>query len=182
MPKEIERQFVVNDTHPEWLRIKDSLPKKRLAQATIHRGDGNKLRVRVIEDLQTGEKSAHFAFKVQKKSKRTEPNIRDEFEWEVPLRVALYIMIGHIEVHKLRHEYVHTDGHVWEVDEYEGTNAGITIADLELQSLDETFTVPEWIGQETTKNKKITNNSFSNHPFLNWTEKEKNEFKALKKR
>jgi adenylate cyclase len=182
MAQEIERQFVVNDDHPEWKKIRDTLPKKRIIQTTIHRGDGNKLRVRLSEDLKTGKKDALFAFKVQKKSRKNEPNIRDEYEWEVPYRVALYIMIGHIEVRKLRHEYIHTDGKVWEVDVYEWANTGIVIADLELQSLSEDFEVPEWMGQETTKNKKISNNSFSMHPYMNWTEKEKDEFQSLKNR
>ena len=119
MPQEIERQFVIDDEHPEWIKIRDTLPKKRIIQTTIHRGDGNKLRVRLSEDLTTGKKEALFAFKVQKKSKKDEPNIREEYEWEVPYLVALYIMIGHIEVRKLRHEYIHTDGKIWEVDLYE---------------------------------------------------------------
>lgn len=109
MSREIERQFVVNTDHLEWKKICEKLPRKRLVQATIHRGTGNKLRVRVIEDLQTGKKDARFAFKVEKRSKKDEPHIREEYEWEVPLRVALYIMIGHIEVKKTRYEYIHSD-------------------------------------------------------------------------
>lgn len=182
MAKEIERQFVIDETHPEWQRIKESLPKILIIQTTIHKGDGNKLRVRIAENIQTGKKSALFAFKVQKKSRRNEPNIREEYEWEVPYRVALYIMIGHIEVRKLRHEYTHSDGHIWEIDEYQWANSGITIADLELTELDEKYTIPDWVGQETTKNKKVSNNSFSTHPYLNWTEKEKDEFHRLKTR
>jgi CYTH domain-containing protein len=95
MAQEIERQFIVNTSHPDWEKLRASLPAKRYVQATIHRGVGNKLRVRLIEDLATGAKSAAFTFKVQKKSKSHEPNIRDEYEWEVPYRVALFIMIGH---------------------------------------------------------------------------------------
>ena len=122
MPKEIERQYVINTDHPEWERLRTILPKRRYIQSTIHRGDGNKLRVRLIEDMQTGKKSAAFTFKVEKKSKKDGPNIRDEYEWEVPYRVALFIMIGHGEVIKTRYEYIHTDGKKWELDEYEGPN------------------------------------------------------------
>ena len=182
MAQEIERQFAIDDTHPDWIKIRDTLPKKRIIQTTIHRWDGNKLRVRLSEDLQTGKKDALFAFKVQKKSRKNEPNVREEYEWEVPYRVALYIMIGHIEVRKLRHMYTHTDGKIWEIDMYEWANSGIVIADLELHTLDEKFELPDWIGQETTKNKNITNNSFSMHPYMNWTEKEKAAFQALKTR
>lgn len=182
MAQEIERQFVVNTEHPDWQKIKAWLPAKKYVQATIHRGEGNKLRVRLIDDQKTGEKSAAFTFKVDIKSKKDGPNIRDEYEWEVPYRVALYIMIGHKEVTKTRYSYIHTDGKVWEFDQYEGENEGIVLADIELKDEEEKFEIPGWIGQETTKLKKITNNSFSEHPFLHWSDEEKTWYESLKKR
>lgn len=182
MAKEIERQYVVNTDHPEWEKMKATLPKKRYVQSTIHRGEWNKLRVRLIEDMKSGEKSAAFTFKVQKKTAKTGPNVRDEFEWEMPTRVALYIMIGHGEVIKTRYEYIHTDGKKWELDEYEDKNKGIVLADIELSTENEKFEIPEWVWQETTKEKRITNNSFTMHPYQDWTEKEKTWFASLKKR
>lgn len=119
MPREIERQYVVNTENPDWEKLKSTLPSKKIVQATIHRGEGNKLRVRLIEDMKTGEKSAAFTFKVNLKTKKDEPNMRDEYEWEVPYRVALFIMIGHSDVVKIRYEYRHTDGKIWEFDEYQ---------------------------------------------------------------
>ncbi len=182
MAKEIERQFVVNTDHPEWQNLRATLPKKRYIQSTIHRGDGNKLRVRLIEDISTGEQSAAFTFKVEKKTKKDGPNVRDEYEWEMPTRVALYIMIGHGEVVKTRYEYIHTDGMKWELDEYEDKNNGIVLADIELSSENQKFQIPEWVGQETTKEKRITNNSFTNHPYQNWSDKEKEWYASLRKR
>lgn len=182
MAKEIERQYVVNTEHPEWQKAKESSRKILIIQATIHRGEGNKLRVRLFEDMQTGLKTAYFTFKVNVKSKKSEPKIRDEYEWEVPYRVALYIMIGHKEVKKLRHIYTHTDGKVWDLDEYQAENTGIVLADIELSTIDEKFKLPDFLGQETTKDSRITNNSFSEHPFLNWTETEKAWYEGLKKR
>lgn len=105
MATEIERQYVVNTEHPEWKKIRTELPSKKYVQATIHRGEGNKLRVRLVEDTETKKKSAAFTFKVAKKTRKNEPNVRDEYEWEVPYRVALFIMIGHGEVTKTRYEY-----------------------------------------------------------------------------
>ena len=182
MAKEIERQFVVNTEHPEWNKLKKNLSSCQIVQATIHRGEWNKLRVRLVEDSNTGKKSAAFTFKVSKKTKKNEPNVRDEYEWEVPYRVALFIMIGHGEVRKMRYIYRHIDGKVWEFDEYQGANEWIVLADIELSSLDETFEVPAWLGQETTKMKKITNNSFTMHPYANWSEEEKKWYETLKKR
>jgi adenylate cyclase len=182
MAKEIERQYIIDTEHPEWEAMKATLPRKHYIQSTIHRGEGNKLRVRLIEDMQTGERSAAFTFKVNKSSKKDGPNIRDEYEWEVPYRVALFIMIGHGEVIKTRYEYIHTDGKKWELDEYEGTNSGIVLADIELSREDEKFELPDWIGQESTKEKRITNNSFTLHPYANWSEKEKSWYASLRKR
>jgi adenylate cyclase len=182
MAQEIERQYVVNTEHPDWQKVKTWLPMKKYIQATIHRGEGNKLRVRLIEDPKTGSKSAAFTFKVDVKSKKDGPNIREEYEWEVPYRVALYITIWHKEVIKYRYTYRHIDGKIWEFDEYQGENEGITLADIEIKDEDEKFDLPSWIGQETTKLKKITNNSFSDHPFLHWSTEEKEWYETLKKR
>lgn len=73
----------------------------------------------MIEDLRTGEKSAAFTFKVNQKTRKNEPNVRFEYEWDVPYHVALYIMVGHLDVEKIRKTYIHTDGKVWEIDEYQ---------------------------------------------------------------
>lgn len=182
MAIEIERQYVVNTEHPEWIALRPTLQSIHITQSTIHRGEGNKLRVRLIEESTTGKKSAAFTFKVNKKSRRDGPNIRDEYEWEVPYRVALFIMIGHGEVTKTRYKYIHTDGKIWEFDEYTGANTGIVLADIELSREDEKVKLPPWLGQETTKNKKITNNSFTLHPYLNWSETEKADYESLKKK
>jgi CYTH domain-containing protein len=53
MATEIERQYIVNTAHPDWEQLKNSLPAKLITQATIHRGEDNKLRVRLIEDLKS---------------------------------------------------------------------------------------------------------------------------------
>ncbi len=182
MAKEIERQFVVNTKHPEWIKLSKSLPVKRYIQAVLHNQKGSKFRVRLIEDIKTGKKEAAFTFKLDKRSTKDAPNIREEYEWEVPYRVGLYLMVGQGEVHKLRKTYIHTDGKMWEIDEYEWANEGIVLADIELKNINDTIDLPEWIGSETTKLKKITNNSFSLHPFANWSESEKKWYKDLETR
>ena len=179
MAQEIERQFVVKTDHPDWIKIKDSLPAEKITQTTIHRGEGNKLRVRIIENLQTGKQTGSFAFKVVQKSGKNEPNIRDEYEWDVPPHVALYIMIGHPEVIKMRRRYLHNDGKYWDIDEYQGKNEGVVLADIELKNVDDKFKTPAFLGKETTKLKKITNNSFSQHQFESWTDEDKEWFATL---
>lgn len=182
MALEIERQFVVNTEHPDWNNILKMWPTYEIVQSTIHRGEGNKLRVRLIENLRTGKKSACFTFKVKKRTKKTQPNIRDEYEWEVPYRVALFIMIWHGEVRKRRYEYIHTDGKKWEFDLYQWLNEGIVLADIELSDVEEKFELPAWLGKEVTKEKMITNNSFTFHPYSYWIPSEKQWYEELKKR
>lgn len=135
-----------------------------------------------MENLQTWQQKGSFAFKIVQKSKKNEPNIRDEYEWDVPSHVALYIMIGHPEVIKMRRKYLHNDWKYWDIDEYLWANEGIVLADIELKSTTDKFKIPAFLGQETTKLKKITNNSFSLHPFADWTDEDKKWYETLKNR
>jgi len=48
--------------------------------------------------------------------------------------------------------------------------------------VDEKFEIPAWLGQEVTKDKKITNNSFTMHPYVNWSTEEKKWYEELKKK
>lgn len=52
-----------------------------------------------------------------------DPSMRDEYEWPVQDRSALYMMIGHGEVSKLRRDWVDPTGAHWSIDSYEGLNA-----------------------------------------------------------
>ena len=38
--------------------------------------------------------------------------------------------------------------HTWEVDEFFGGNAGLIVAEVELESEDQSFEMPEWIGKD----------------------------------
>src|SRR5690606_15963734 len=76
---------------------------------------------------------------------------RQEFDYPIPVedaRALLALSVGGL-IDKRRH-YVEHDGHLWEVDEFLGDNAGLVVAELELESADEAFTKPDWIGAEVT--------------------------------
>jgi 2-polyprenyl-3-methyl-5-hydroxy-6-metoxy-1,4-benzoquinol methylase len=47
-------------------------------------------------------------------------------------------------------------------------NEGLIIAEIELQSEDEAFEKPHWLGEEVTNNEKYYNSYLSNNPFKNW--------------
>jgi hypothetical protein len=53
MPREIERQYVVDTEHPEYIALISTLKGKRYIQSRIQKIENGKLRIRIIEDLLT---------------------------------------------------------------------------------------------------------------------------------
>ena len=64
--------------------------------------------------------------------------------------------------------YVQSNQHVFEIDHFLGANAGLTVAEVELNSENESFTKPSWIDREVTGEIKYYNSSLSNKPFQSW--------------
>jgi len=85
--------------------------------------------------------------------------IRTEYEYPIPVQDAREIL-QHLcslpLIEKTRH-YVPLGRHVWEVDVFEGDNAGLVVAELELQSADEDYAVPDWIGTEVSGDPRYYN-------------------------
>ena len=70
-------------------------------------------------------------------------------------------------VSKTRFE-VSLAGHLFEVDEFAGPNEGLVIAEVELDSEDEEFSKPDWLGREVTGEKRYYNSNLSKQPFIGW--------------
>jgi CYTH domain-containing protein len=94
---------------------------------------------------------------------------RKEFEYQIPANEALEMLkmctIPIIEKYRTK---ILFEGKIWEVDEFEGENKGLTMAEIELQSEDETFSVPSWIGEEVTGDLRYFNARLAIHPFKKW--------------
>ena len=58
--------------------------------------------------------------------------------------------------------------HTFEVDEFYGENQGLIIAEIELESEDEVFEKPNWLGQEVTNDERYYNAYLSQKPFCYW--------------
>ena len=58
--------------------------------------------------------------------------------------------------------------HVWEIDEFFGVNAGLIVAEIELESEDTPFEKPEWIGEEVSGDPRYFNSNLVKHPFTTW--------------
>ena len=95
---------------------------------------------------------------------------RSEFEYAIPKNDAenlfdQFCLSGIIE--KTRH-YVANKNHIWEIDEFHGKNNGLIVAEIELDSEDEVFEIPNWVDQEVTSEKKYYNMNLLKNPYITW--------------
>ena len=95
---------------------------------------------------------------------------RPEWEIEIPVNDAQELLKlckkGRIE--KIRHIIPLPDGLKWEVDEFQGDNQGLIMAEIELPCPETAFTHPAWLGTEVTGVKEFYNSYLSTHPYKNW--------------
>lgn len=95
---------------------------------------------------------------------------RAEYQYEIPLREAEEMLatlcVGVLA--KTRH-YVAQDELTWEIDVFEGANAGLIVAEIELPDIAHAFRRPAWIGREVTDDRRYYNHHLALHPYSTWT-------------
>ncbi len=94
---------------------------------------------------------------------------RQEFEFPIPLDDALDLFplcLDH-PVEKVRH-YVSDGEFTWEIDEFEGANAGLVVAEIELASPAQAHPVPSWLGEDVSMDKRYYNVYLAKHPYSTW--------------
>ena len=94
---------------------------------------------------------------------------RVEFEYEIPAGDAeqlLKICVGPL-IEKTRHTVVYA-GMTWEIDEFNGANEGLVVAEVELQKEDQCFEHPEWLGPEVTDDARYFNSNLCAKPYCTW--------------
>jgi len=84
-----------------------------------------------------------------------------ELEWVLSDVVNLPGLEEHPCVEKTRYCVDAGNGLVWEVDEFEGVLAGLILAEIELEDINQKFDFPEWIGIELTGLKNWSNASLA---------------------
>lgn len=95
---------------------------------------------------------------------------REEFEYSIPAADAEALLAGPVLrplVEKTRYR-VPCGGLVWEVDEFSGHNQGLVVAELELESEDQAFERPPWLGREVTREARYANASLVREPYCRW--------------
>jgi adenylate cyclase len=159
MPTEIERKFLV--LSDAWRAAAGR--HELFRQGYLSSGEGCSVRVRV------GADGAWLGLKG-----RVEGATRLEYEYPIPLGEAheiLDLLCVHGRVEKVRHWVPH-EGHEWEVDEFLGANAGLVVAELELDAEDEPYARPEWLGPEVTHDVRYFNSQLARQPWCSWPGRE----------
>lgn len=93
------------------------------------------------------------------------------FEWEKEIFMeeaeALLLLCEDFIIRKTRY-IVPFNGFVFEVDVFKEHNEGLVIAEVELQTPDQQFDKPDWLGKELTGDERFYNSYLSNHPYTTW--------------
>jgi len=163
---EIERKFLVRNDG--WRRGADQ--SARIAQGYIN--DMHALRIGTQKASVRVRIAGDQAF-LNLKSRELGP-ARQEFDYPIPVADAvdlLQLCVGGL-IEKTRH-YVRHAGFLWEVDEFDGANAGLVVAEIELPSADAVFGKPEWVGREVTGQPRYYNLALAEHPYSHWSAEEK---------
>jgi len=100
---------------------------------------------------------------------------RAEYEYAIPRADAEQMLARFCPavVEKIRHHVPHA-GRTFEVDEFEGANAGLIVAELELEAVDTPFERPAWLGREVSERRRYYNLHLLDYPYSRWSEAERN--------
>ena len=154
MSHEIERKFLVRSTG--FLRSRRG---QRMVQGYIANTRSATVRVRIA-----GAK-AWLTLKGRSKG-----ITRRELEYPIPVsdaKTCLAELSQGPSISKTRYRVKH-GRHTWEVDVFDGANAGLVLAEVELGSEDEKFARPAWLGEEVSTDKRYFNSYLTRHPFSKW--------------
>ncbi len=153
---EIERKFLVlsNDF------INEAFAKKRIVQGYLNSNPERTVRIRIQEDK---------AFLTIKGKGNASGTTRLEWEKEIPVEDAekLLLICEEGTIDKTRYE-INVGAHVYEVDVFIKENDGLIMAEIELDSEDEAFEKPDWLGVEVTNDERYYNAYLSKHPYKKW--------------
>ncbi|MDJ0962277.1 MAG: CYTH domain-containing protein [Acidimicrobiia bacterium] len=154
MGTEIERKYlVVGDA---WRALGQGMTFRQGYLSTVKE---RTVRVRVVGDVGT------LTIKGL-----TVGTTRAEYEYPIPVDDANQMLDTLCEepvIDKTRFIVEH-DGMTWEIDEFDGANAGLIVAEVELDSEDQTIELPEWIGDEVSHDPRYFNANLIAHPYTEW--------------
>ena len=157
MPQEIERKFLVNGrdwaTEASGIRFRQGYLSTARERTVRVRTEGARA-VLTIKGLTTGI-------------------ARHEFEYDIPIDDA-NLLLEHLcqrpLIDKTRYR-VPVEGFTWDLDEFHGDNEGLVVAEIELESPDQPFPRPAWLGREVSGDPRYFNANLVAHPYRTWGER-----------
>jgi len=153
---EIERKFLVLSNEFK----NEASSKTRIVQGFLNTDPERSVRVRI--------KGQSGYLTIKGKSNKTGTS---RFEWEEKIDLedaeALLNLCERGVLEKTRFE-INTGKHIYEVDEFHADNKGLIVAEVELNSENELFEKPDWLGKEVTGEVKYYNSQLSKNPYKNW--------------
>lgn len=155
MAQEIERKFLVKGPFKPFVK-----KETRIVQGYLCSVPERTVRVRIKGDK---------GFLTIKGIGNASGASRYEWESEISVEDAKNLLVicepGVIDKTRF---LVEVQNHTYEVDEFYADNDGLTVAEIELNSEEESFEKPEWLGQEVTGDVKYFNSMLMKNPYKNW--------------
>ncbi len=187
LAQEIERRFLVEGegwrSHSLWVRC---LRQGYLVAAA----EGLTLRVRTssplgapgtpetagIEGWAEPALEAFLTLKAPSPAGFSGPALcRLEFEYPIPVADGEELLaLAAASLRKRRHG-LDLSGGDWVLDVFEGDNAPLVLAEVEIASADQAVMIPSWCGREVTDRWDLSNAALAHHPFARWSEAEQRE-------
>jgi adenylate cyclase len=159
MGTEIERKFLPKGDG--WRRAVDS------AGVVIRQGYLSSVRERTVRVRVKGEEAFITVKGINSGASRA------EFEYPIPMADAAW-MLDHLcekpMIDKTRYVVI-SNGCAFEIDEFHGENAGLVVVEVELTTEDQPVDLPDWIGEEVTRETRYFNSSLARHPYAEWGER-----------
>lgn len=148
MAKEIERKFLVTN---------ESFKNSFLRVEEIRQGYLSIVPERTVRIRTLGNKG-YITVKT-----RNIGMIRSEWEYEIPFIEACEILdeAAFKVISKTRYFVKSSDSKIWEVDCFHGAHEGLVIAEIELESEDTSFELPDFVGKEITGDSRYYNSNLS---------------------
>lgn len=101
---------------------------------------------------------------------KTKSCSREEYEYSIPVQDAermLDKLCVRPLIEKIRY-FLTYEGYKWVVDEFLGVNEGLVTAEIELENEQQTFSKPDWIGNEITYDIRYFNSNLVENPYKSW--------------
>jgi adenylate cyclase len=155
MAQEIERKFLVQGDFKS-----ESMKATRITQGYLSSVPERTVRVRIKGDK---------GFITIKGIGSASGASRYEWEKEIPVaEVEELLKICEPGVIDKTRFLVKKGEHTFEVDEFYGDNAGLVVAEVELQAEEEAFEKPVWLGEEVTGDARYFNSMLMKNPYTSW--------------